>query len=324
MVENQPKVSVILPTLNSKEYIEECIESILNQTLDDIEIIVVDAGSTDGTLEIIKDYARNNSKLNVFLSSKKSYGGQVNQGMSNARGEYISIVESDDFIKEDMLESLYALCQYGYIDIVKGTFYHYYDTKEDENCVVDTAKRTLPENKIFRTKNQPLFLEGHPSIWAGIYRKSFLKNYDIKFVEEEGGAWVDNPFFYETSLKAETIIYTNTPYYYYRETNENSSTNNLKDKSVPARRIIDMFKLVNESNCDDNIRQMLFRRLFRYIEITVESNDDRTDTLDNDTCKAIYEALQYVDEDFVRKNLSTKEKINYYKFSSPLILSQSN
>ena len=64
----------------------------------------------------------------------------------------------------------------------------------------------------FTLEQQPLFLEGHPSIWAGIYRTKFLQDNDIRFLEEDGGAWVDNPFFIETAIKAQTIVYTNDPY----------------------------------------------------------------------------------------------------------------
>jgi hypothetical protein len=172
-------------------------------------------------------------------------------------------------------------------------------------------------------EDEPLFLEGHPSIWAAIYRKSFLFDSNILFKEEDGGAWVDNPFFLETSLKANTIVYTHTPYYYYRENNEDSSSNNLRDLSIPAKRINDMFKVLDDSGCSNTrIREMLYQRLFRYIEITLENSDDSGIALDYETCKSIKESLENVDLDFVRNRLTTKQKRIYYKYRSPLILSQ--
>lgn len=323
MSETEPKISVILPSYNVREYIEQCIESVFNQTFKDIEVICVDAGSTDGTLEILKGYVDEYPNLNIFLSNKKSYGAQINQGLNNANGEYISIIETDDYVDPNMLESLYELTQFGYVDIVKSTFYHLYENGDERKLKVDEVKRNLPEGKLFRAVNQPVFFDGHPSIWSAIYRKSFLFNNNINFIEEEGGGWVDNPFLFETALKADTIIYTNRPYYYYRQSNENSSSNNLKDLSIPSRRISDMFDVLDKCGCEDTqIIESLYRRLFRYVEITLENNDNDLESLDYKTCKSLYEALNRVDEDYVHNQLSNKQKQYYYSLSSPLILSK--
>lgn len=318
------KISVIMPSYNVKEYITQSIESVLNQTLDDIEVLCVDGGSDDGTLEILKKYSEEDKRVHVYLSNKKSYGAQVNQGLTNANGEYISIIETDDYIQENMLESLYNLTQFGYIDIVKGNFYHMI-TSEDENLIkVDTAKQSIADyNKAFEIETNPIFLEGHPSIWAAIYKKSFLINNNIKFLEEKGGAWVDNPFFYETAIKAKTIIYTNTPYYYYRESNENSSTNNLTNLSIPVKRINDIFNVLEENEFENTeIRTLLYKRLFRYIEIIIENNGNSQENLDYETTKSIHNVLKKVDMKFVHENLSNKNKQIYFKFVSPLILSK--
>ena len=95
---NQPKVSVIMPSLNVVSYIRECIESVVNQTLKDIEIICVDAGSTDGTLEVLEEYTAKDNRIKLLHSDKKSYGYQMNMGIDAATGEYIGIVETDDYI----------------------------------------------------------------------------------------------------------------------------------------------------------------------------------------------------------------------------------
>ena len=86
------KISVILPSLNVGTYIEECLHSVIKQTLTDIEIICVDAGSTDGTLEILEKYAAEDERITVIRATKKSYGYQMNLGIDAARGEYIGIV----------------------------------------------------------------------------------------------------------------------------------------------------------------------------------------------------------------------------------------
>lgn len=322
MQPENPVISVILPSYNVKDYVSQCIESVRNQTLTDIEIICVDAGSEDGTLDILKEYAQEDDRINVYLSNKKSYGSQVNQGISLARGDFISIVETDDYINENMLESLYDLTQYSSVDIVKGNFYHVYDNDE-ENPEVDRAKRNLKTDKTFKLEEQPLFLEGHPSIWAAIYRTKFLQNNGITFLEEDGGAWVDNPFFIETAIKAQTIFYTDTPYYYYREDNVNSSSNDLTDLSIPLKRINDMFEILDQSEYRDNdiIRKMLYRRLSRYIEIVMENDEDYTN-YDYETCKSFITALKNVDKKYVSEKFTNEQKKIYYKLGSPLILAK--
>ena len=109
MIAEKPNVSVILPSLNVKPFIEECVESVINQTLENIEIICVDAGSDDGTLEILEDYANKDSRIKILRSDKRSYGHQMNLGIAAAEGEYVGILETDDYVEEDMYESLYEL-----------------------------------------------------------------------------------------------------------------------------------------------------------------------------------------------------------------------
>ena len=86
-----PKVSVIIPCLNMSKYISQCLDTIIHQTLTNIEILLIDAGSTDGTIEILNAYAKKDSRFYIFSSDKKSYGYQVNIEISNATGDYISI-----------------------------------------------------------------------------------------------------------------------------------------------------------------------------------------------------------------------------------------
>ena len=315
---NQPKVSVILPSLNVKKYIKQCIESVINQTLKDIEILCVDAGSEDGTLEILKEYSEKDERIHVFLSNKKSYGAQVNQGIANARGEYISIVETDDYIKEDMLESLYNLSEFGYIDIVKSTFYHVYEEEGEQKIVVDRAKKNLKYyGTIFLAKDHPLFLEGHPSIWAAIYKKSFLVENNITFMEAPSGGWVDNPFLFETFLSAKTITYKDEPYYYYRELNPSSSTNDMKDLTLPMTRMMNNLDVIEQYSChDEDILAALYVRIFWHIH-DLEKKDNFKEQKPG-VLKGFYDVLSRLDEDIIKRRFKLKDQKTYYKYVSPI------
>ena len=104
-----PKVTVIMPSLNVKPYIKECVKSVMNQTLKELEIICIDAGSTDGTYEVLQDFALRDQRIRLIHTDKKSYGYQINQGLQLASAEYIGIVETDDYIEPQMYERLFNI-----------------------------------------------------------------------------------------------------------------------------------------------------------------------------------------------------------------------
>lgn len=313
-----------MPSLNVGEYIEECILSVINQTLKEIEIICIDAGSTDNTLEILKEYAKKDSRITILASDEKSYGHQVNMGFEKATGEYISIIETDDFIDENMLETLYNLSDNGEVDLIKSTFYHYSDyDKNNIKADIDTFKRELPNSKKFTLKEEPHFVEGHPSVWAGIYKRSFLEKNEIRMVEAPGGGWVDNPFFFETAIAAESIVYIHQAFYYYRVSNPNSSSNQFNDFSMPMKRVLDMFDILDKYNFqDENVKVIFYERLFRYVEIILENNDNSDRDLDYETCLKIHEVMQKVDENIVMEKLKFNFKKIYLKYISPLFMAR--
>ena len=318
----EPKISVIMPSLNVGGYMEQCLSSVLNQSLKEIEVICVDAGSTDETLDIIKKHQEKDNRIKIINSDKKSYGHQVNLGLKEAKGIYISIVETDDYIDENMLKDLYEYSQDNTVEIIKANFYFLNDYDENNvELIKDTSKKGLTPNELFTLKEKPLFIEGHPSIWAGIYLREFLEKNNIAFLEVPKGGWVDNPFFYETALKAQKIIYLDKPVYYYRITNPNSSTNDFGDNSLPMKRILDMYDILEENEVQDKrIILLFYNRLFRYIEIILENNGNDMTSLDYESCCYIQKVLKKVDYDIVRCELKRNFKVLYYKFMSPLLL----
>lgn len=320
----KPKISVIMPSLNVEEYMEECLTSVLNQTFNDIEIICVDAGSTDDTLKIIKEHKKEDNRIKLLNSDKKSYGHQMNLGMKECRGTYISIVETDDYIEEDMLEKLYSYSENDTVEIIKGNFNYVNDyDKDNVKIFKDDSKIKLTCYDTFKLTEQPLFIEGHPSIWAGIYLKKFLTQNNINFLEVPKGGWVDNPFFYETAIKAKKIRYIEDCVYNYRITNPNSSSNELGNDTLPMERILDIYNILKENNVKDtNIIRLFYNRLFRYIEIILENYDNNIDNLNYETCSCIQNVIKLVDENVVKYDLNNNFKRLYYKFKSPLLLSK--
>ena len=218
-----PRISIIIPIYNVNKYLRECLDSIINQTLKTIEIICVNDGSTDNSLEIIKEYIYDN-RIIIINKNNSGYGDSMNQGLNIASGEYIGIVESDDFIDINMFENLYKLTKKGDIDIIRSNFYLYWEKNKKEALNFKILKNLY--NKIFNPMElQNIFLV-QPSIWAGIYKKLFLIKNDIKFLTTPGASYQDTSFFYKTLYKANKIFCTKKAFYYYRQTNSNSSVNN--------------------------------------------------------------------------------------------------
>ena len=213
------KVSVIVPVYGVEKYLREAIDSVLNQTLTDLEIILIDDGGKDNCPAIIDEYAQNDSRIIAIHKQNGGYGQTCNLGLSKATGEYIAILEPDDYIDSKMYEELYKIAKEHNSDIVKSCFY--------DNLQCDRLKRVkkvkwndyIPEDKSFTIKEYPYFLYYHPSIWTCIYKKEFLDKHNIRFVEAPGAGWTDNPFQVQTMCLAERINYTSNAYYYWRRLN---------------------------------------------------------------------------------------------------------
>ena len=111
MSNHSPLVSVLVPICNVERYLRKCLKFLVRQTLEDIEIICIDDGSTDASPQIIAEYAENDARIKVITKPNSGYGDSMNKGLELAQGEYIAIVESDDFIDEDGLERMVTLAQ---------------------------------------------------------------------------------------------------------------------------------------------------------------------------------------------------------------------
>lgn len=225
-MERSPKVSVILPSLNVEPYIRECIESVIQQTMTDLEILCIDAGSTDGTLEIIKEYAKIDKRIRLISSGRKSYGYQINLGIDLAQGVYLGIVETDDSIEADMYEVLYQSAVANNLDYVKAGFYTMVTPYEGERYLLEKPMRDTEQVISAR-----YFMEENISpdiyIWNGIYKVSFLREYSIRLNESPGAAFQDCGFRYLTDMNLRRGMFLKRFLYRYRRDNAAASTHNL-------------------------------------------------------------------------------------------------
>ncbi len=267
----QIKVSVLMPSLNVEPYIRQCLESVAGQTMAEIEMICIDAGSTDGTAEILEEYANKDTRITVIHSDKRSYGYQINLGIAAARGEYIGIVETDDYISPEMYEELYqAAVKAENPDVVKSGYFDIKQTKHGGSISVKLPIRAKT-GEVFPITKQYYLLWGHPSVWACIYRRAFLNEKSIRMMEVPGAGWVDNPFLFRTMCEADRICWVNKPFYYYRDMNPNSSSI-LKNCAIPIDRINDIKDYLDEKFPDDRkMEQALFQRAVNYTQFILKN-----------------------------------------------------
>ena len=262
-----PKVSIIVPVCNVEKYLRECLDSLVSQSLKDIEIICVDDGSTDSSLSILEEYAARDGKIVLLSQPNRGYGAAVNAGLDLATGEWIGIVEPDDFIDADMYLKLIALADvHPEVDVVKGGYWQLYDFPEAkfEQVVLGCA---LESGRVFSAFEYPRVTGFHPSIWSCIYRRSFLAEYNCRMKEVPGAGWVDNPFLLETLCQARAIAWLNEPIYHYRQYHTDSALR-LNDPLIPLDRLKEMFDFLDAKGIYDfGIREMLCRRMMCYLKM---------------------------------------------------------
>lgn len=222
------KVSIITPTYNVEMYLVECMESVIHQTLKDIEIICINDGSTDGSLEILKSYAQKDDRIVLVDKENGGYGIAMNIGLEKATGEYIGIVEPDDFVKLDMYESLYQIAKDNDLDFVKADFYRFKRTDEDDMNMVYNRLSKNPEdyNKVFNPSEDTEAIRYIMNTWSGIYKKEFIEKHHIRHNETPGASFQDNGFWFQTFIFATRAMIVDKPYYMNRRDNPNSSVHN--------------------------------------------------------------------------------------------------
>ena len=218
------KVSIVVPVYNVEQYLRECLDSLINQTLEDIEIICVNDGSTDGSLSILREYESNDSRVKVIDKPNAGYGQTMNVGFDAANGEYIGIVESDDFVSEDMYETLYIIANKENLDLIKADFYSF-EYKNNEKIYEYTrfSKYASNYNTVFCPRNDVMKFKFTLKIWSGIYRTDFIRKYRIRFNETPGASYQDNGFFFQTFAWADRAYFLDKPLYRYRCDNPNAS-----------------------------------------------------------------------------------------------------
>ena len=227
-----PKISIIIPIYNVEKYLRECLDSIVNQTLGCVEILCVNDGSPDNSLKILEEYAEKDKRIKIINKENGGYASAINAGLEVAEGEFIQIVESDDFCDSHMCEDLYNKIKDTDADFITADFYFYRDGAKKPIKTFKYLKDEDAKIESFSLKSLPYIINRPAYPWKSLYRKTFLNKNNIKMLQDGNGCYEDQPWNATVLAFADKILYLNKPYYYYRVFAEGSSTNNGKRSMI--------------------------------------------------------------------------------------------
>lgn len=274
----KPKISIILPVYNVEKYLSDCLDSLINQTFQEIEIIAVNDGSTDSSAEILLQYASKDKRVKIINQVNQGLSGARNSGMARAAGDYIMLVDSDDWIDVETCEAAFKACVENQADIV---FWSY--IREFEK--ISLPKVIFTEDRIF-DKNQCRLLHcrftgllGHElsnpensdsmaTAWGKLYKSEIIKKNNLTFTDlKKIGAYEDGLFNLHYFGYVEKAVFINKYFNHYRKSNVNALTQTYKPE------------LFNQ-----------YKKLFQIIKQYIHENglsNEFNDALNNRICLSI-------------------------------------
>lgn len=301
------KVSVIIPVFNVEKYINECVDSVINQTLTDIEIICVNDGSTDNSLNLLKQIP--DPRIKIISQENKGLAAARNEGMKHAKGEYITFLDADDFLNYSALEKLFNAAHKFSLDMVitkiinfqDGTYEKFTDSYFDMDFLRDSCK-----NKVFNYKDvYSQVLNISVTSTGKLFKREFIK--EIKF--KENLIFEDTPFFIEAIFKADRV-YFHDEYLYNRRIRKDSIISSSFSKFSDIIEIYNIiYGLLRQLGVYEDFKDKIFKKKFtniytRFSEVPDEYKDDFFMRIKKDFTNHFFVLKK--DDDFKRFNKRAK------------------
>ncbi|MDX4013217.1 glycosyltransferase family 2 protein [Aliarcobacter skirrowii] len=275
----QINISVVLTVYNGEKYLDECINSIINQTLRNIEIIIINDGSTDGSLEIINKFANTDSRIKILNQKNMGAAKARNNGIKVSNGKYLSILDGDDIFDDNMLESMYLQAEENEADVLICPYRNFNDNKEFRRGL------TLPNNidnlELFSSSDikEQLFQISNPAAWNKLFNRDFIIKNNISF--QSLSSCNDLYFTYFALSLANKISILNKSFVIYR--NESSCAISRSRGKV----FFNIFKAMNKlkksliaNNLYDKYSLSYFRRALVNLMYESKSIENKKDIID--------------------------------------------
>ncbi len=288
------KISVIIPVYNTEKYLEQCLNSVINQTLKDIEIICVNDCSTDNSLEILKEYSQKDKRIKIIdLKENKGVSNARNIGINKAEGEYIGFVDSDDWIDDNYYETLYNLAITKSSDIAKGNICEHINHK--------IQKDLFNINKNIKYNNGKLFFYTY---WVcAIYKRKLIVNNDLKFDEKLTNG-EDGLFLIQSLKLSNHVTCDDSVFYHYVRREESANSQFLNDNALKSllKAYYLIFELINQQPNDTGYSDICFF----YIQNTIKNIFRTTNKILKKEC--INQAFNIYTNSLQKKDLINKIK----------------
>jgi glycosyltransferase involved in cell wall biosynthesis len=271
-----PKVSIIVPIYNMEDYLDRCLRSLLRQTLSSIEIIAVNDGSQDASLDILLQFAEYDSRIVIIDKANGGVSAARNDGVKAAKGQYIGFVDPDDWIHDHMYEELYYAAVQENIDIAMCTYIREFETHAKEKHFDMQHKQIYRgadvQAKLLRRLVGPLkeelaspeFLDAWGTVWSKLYRAELLKEHGFEFIDLSViGSNEDTLYNIHAFYHAESFIFLNRPLYHYWRANTQSITSTynaqLQNKFEKLYKAIESF--IVEKQLDNDYKTAFNNRI---------------------------------------------------------------
>lgn len=318
-------VSIVVPAYNTKKYLNKCVDSLLGQTLQNLEIIIVDDGSTDGSSIIVDEYASQHERIKVIHQKNQGLGSARNSGILIARGEYIGFVDSDDWVDPRMFEKLFELSKMHDADICYSGLSYKYDNNVSIDVIHPLAGKTIKSAEeinafhcsMYGTKLNDYFSDEMPiSSWNALYKKDYLHSNKILFKNMRSE---DRDFNIRCTRRAGCIVFDDGCFYCYRKEGQSSITNGVNKRSIfECMHLIDSLfvEVGNESpmileDCAariDNTAMDIFLDLLRSIVMRVEDQAEKEELLHALIAESI--KREFLNADYIN-NKNIRKRILY-------------
>lgn len=317
------KISVIVPCYNAEKFLPQCMESLLNQTLSDIEIICINDCSKDKTKELLEQYAKKDTRVKpVHFEKNQGQSAARNAGIKISTGDFISFVDSDDRIETDMLEKLYGKAVSTDADMVISNIYLDFEDTGKKEIFRDNRYYTYLAGRTFKATEQPPLISCI-GVWDRIYKRELIINNRLEF--PVGLVYEDHLFCIQSFVLAEKITVVNEPMYYYRKNAGESITDNEKKNDIYKLNFLEITKRIKSFLRQQNVYEVFQKEYLKYqfFYAAVHQHyitDRKTfkeffDKMVAVTSESDYEVLRELNNDYLAERyLEALEKNDYKDF----------
>lgn len=258
-MKRKPLISIVVPIYNVEEYIHECIESLLAQTYTNLDIILVNDGTPDSSMDVIKDLVKDD-RVTIVNQHNQGLSAARNTGLIYAKGEYIAFVDSDDKVKPDFIKDLYRKAQITGADITRGSFRDF-DGNIPEGWVCDfNIQPSVGVEALAKLLEQDVSFV----VWPSLYKTSFLKENNLEFMN---GILLEDGDFTVRAYLAANIVSTisETNYMYRIRPGSILTSNNAQRMSDSEEAVIQKFIKLHETSSDQDVKRQIKYAIFAFL-----------------------------------------------------------